>query len=90
MRPFAPILLYAVFGTSRGAAWACGGGVTENRRLPWQYRRSGHDGLCVAALTLALLSGCHASGDGGVFKLGFLANFLSHPVISGFYHRLRP
>ena len=40
-------------------------------------------GYAVAALTLALLSGVMLLVM-GVFKLGFLANFLSHPVISGF------
>lgn len=36
-----------------------------------------------AALILALLSGCILFAF-GVFRLGFMANFLSHPVISAF------
>jgi SulP family sulfate permease len=40
-------------------------------------------GYGVAALTLAGLSGLILLGM-GVFRLGFVANFLSHPVIAGF------
>jgi SulP family sulfate permease len=36
-----------------------------------------------AAITLAFLSGLFLLGL-GIFRLGFLANFLSHPVIAGF------
>ncbi len=79
-----PILLYAVFGTSRAlavgpvavvslmTAAAIGGIVAQ-----------GTAGYAAAALTLALLSGLMLLGM-GIFRLGFLANFLSHPVIAGF------
>ena len=40
-------------------------------------------GYALAALTLAFLSGAILLAM-GVFRLGFLANFLSHPVIAGF------
>ena len=38
--------------------------------------------LAAAAITLAFLSGAMLPVM-GVLRLGFLANFLSHPVISG-------
>ncbi len=80
----APILLYAIFGTSRALAVgpvavvslmtaAAIGGIAAQ----------GSMGYAAAALTLALLSGAMLLVM-GVFRLGFLANFLSHPVIAGF------
>lgn len=39
--------------------------------------------LMAASMLLALISGVMLVGM-GIFRLGFLANFLSHPVISGF------
>lgn len=48
-----------------------------------QVAQAGTAGYAVAALTLAFLSGGMLLLM-GVFRLGFLANFLSHPVISGF------
>ena len=43
-----------------------------------------HDvGYAAAALTLAALSGAMLLAM-GLLRLGFVANFLSHPVISGF------
>ncbi len=80
----APILLYAIFGTSRALAVgpvavvslmtaAAIGGIAAQ----------GSVGYAAAALTLALLSGAMLLVM-GVFRLGFLANFLSHPVIAGF------
>jgi sulfate permease, SulP family len=46
-------------------------------------RGCGHMGYASAAMTLALLSGVMLMAM-GVLRLGFLANFLSHPVIAGF------
>ena len=43
----------------------------------------GTAGYAAAALTLALLSGLFLLAL-GLLRLGFLANFLSHPVIAGF------
>lgn len=80
----APILLYAVFGTSRALAV---GPVAVVSLLTasaiGQVAEQGTAGYAVAALTLALLSGGFLILM-GVFRLGFLANFLSHPVIAGF------
>jgi SulP family sulfate permease len=43
----------------------------------------GTAGYAVAAITLAFLSGAILLAM-GLFRLGFIANFLSHPVIAGF------
>jgi SulP family sulfate permease len=80
----APIVLYAIFGTSRALAV---GPVAVVSLLTasaiGQVAETGTAGYAVAALTLAGLSGAFLLLL-GVFKLGFLANFLSHPVIAGF------
>ena len=80
----APIILYAIFGTSRALAV---GPVAVVSLLTasaiGQVAEQGAAGYAVAALTLAFLSGGFLLML-GVFRLGFLANFLSHPVIAGF------
>ncbi|MEP6064320.1 MAG: SulP family inorganic anion transporter, partial [Paracoccaceae bacterium] len=80
----APIVLYAIFGTSRALAV---GPVAVVSLLTasaiGQVAETGTAGYAVAALTLAFLSGGFLVLL-GVFRLGFLANFLSHPVIAGF------
>ena len=79
-----PIMLYAVFGTSRTMAV---GPVALLSLMTastiGQVAQAGTAGYATAALTLALLSGVMLMLM-GFFRLGFLANFLSHPVISGF------
>ena len=80
----APIILYAIFGTSRALAV---GPVAVVSLLTasaiGQVAEQGTAGYAVAALTLAFLSGGFLILL-GVLRLGFLANFLSHPVIAGF------
>ncbi|WP_458792882.1 SulP family inorganic anion transporter [Yoonia sp. MH D7] len=81
----APIVLYAIFGTSRALAvgpvavislmTAAALGNIVGDQGPAVY--------AAYALTLAFLSGAMLVGM-GVFRLGFVANFLSHPVIAGF------
>ncbi|WP_439149432.1 SulP family inorganic anion transporter [Sulfitobacter sp.] len=79
-----PILLYAVFGTSRALAVGPVAVVSlMTAAALGNIADQGTMGYAVAALTLAFLSGAILLAM-GVFKLGFLANFLSHPVISGF------
>ena len=80
----APLLLYAVFGSSRVlavgpvavvslmTAAAIGEHAVVGSPMYWQQ-----------AITLAFLSGAMLMVM-GLLRLGFLANFLSHPVISGF------
>lgn len=80
----APIVLYAIFGTSRALAV---GPVAVVSLLTasaiGQVAQTGTAGYAIAALTLAFLSGGFLVLL-GLFRLGFLANFLSHPVIAGF------
>lgn len=79
-----PIVLYAIFGSSKVLAV---GPVAVVSLLTastiGQVAEQGTAGYAVAALTLALLSGGFLILL-GVLRLGILANFLSHPVISGF------
>ena len=80
----APILLYAVFGTSRALAVGPVAVVSLlTASAVGQVAQQGTAGYAVAALTLAGLSGGILLLL-GIFRLGFLANFLSHPVIAGF------
>lgn len=79
-----PILLYTVFGTSRVLAVGPVAVVSlMTAATIGQVAEAGTAGYAVAALTLAFLSGGILLLM-GVLRLGFLANFLSHPVISGF------
>ncbi len=80
----APLLLYTIFGSSRVlavgpvavvslmTATAIGSHAIAGSPMYWSI-----------ALTLAFLSGAILLLM-GIFRLGFLANFLSTPVISGF------
>ena len=80
----APILLYAVFGTSRALAVGPVAVVSLlTASAVGQVAEQGTAGYVVATLTLAFLSGSFLVLM-GVLKLGFIANFLSHPVIAGF------
>ena len=80
----APILLYAIFGNSSALAV---GPVAVVSLLTasaiGQVVEPGTASYAAAALTLAFLSGILLLVM-GVLRLGFLANFLSHPVIAGF------
>jgi SulP family sulfate permease len=79
-----PILLYSVFGTSRTLAVGPVAVVSlMTAAAIGEVAEAGTAGYGVAALTLAGLSGAILLGM-GLLRLGFLANFLSHPVISGF------
>ncbi|MCA0930374.1 SulP family inorganic anion transporter [Ruegeria profundi] len=80
----APIILYAIFGTSRALAVGPVAVVSLlTASAVGQVAEQGTAGYAVAALTLAFLSGGFLVLM-GVFRLGFFANFLSHPVIAGF------
>ncbi|WP_170391535.1 SulP family inorganic anion transporter [Ruegeria arenilitoris] len=79
-----PIILYAIFGTSRALAVGPVAVVSLlTASAVGQVAEQGTAGYAVAALTLAFLSGGFLVLL-GAFRLGFLANFLSHPVIAGF------
>lgn len=79
-----PILLYSVFGTSRSLAVGPVAVVSlMTAAAIGEVTRTIDVGYATAALTLAGLSGGILLAM-GVLRLGFVANFLSHPVISGF------
>ncbi|MCC5974789.1 MAG: sulfate permease [Rubellimicrobium sp.] len=79
-----PLLLYALFGTSNALAVGPVAVVSlMTAAAVGQIAASGTAGYAVAAITLAFLSGLILITM-GVLRLGFLANFLSHPVIAGF------
>lgn len=79
-----PILLYAVFGTSRALAVGPVAVVSlMTAAAVGQVAEQGSVGYAAAALSLALLSGAMLLAM-GLFRLGFLAAFLSHSVIAGF------
>ena len=79
-----PLIAYAVFGTSRTLAVGPVAVVSlMTASAIGQVAAEGTAGYLAAAMVLALLSGGMLVVM-GVFRLGFLANFLSHPVISGF------
>ena len=79
-----PLLAYAIFGTSRTLAV---GPVAVISLMTLSAASSiapaGSPAFIAAALLLALLSGLMLLAM-GLFRLGFLANLLSHPVVSGF------
>lgn len=79
-----PITLYAIFGTSRSLAV---GPVAVVSLLTAasisRIATPGSEDYIFAAIALAFLSGVFLVAM-GLFRLGFMANFLSHPVIAGF------
>lgn len=80
----APIILYALFGSSKALAVGPVAVVSLlTASAVGQVAEQGTADYTIAALTLAFLSGGFLLLM-GVFRLGFLANFLSHPVIAGF------
>ncbi|MDZ4102726.1 MAG: sulfate permease [Hydrogenophaga sp.] len=80
----APLLLYAVFGTSRVLAVGPVAVVSlMTAAAIGQHAVAGTPAYWAVAITLAFLSGLMLLAM-GLLRLGFLANFLSHPVISGF------
>ncbi|MGF1503483.1 MAG: SulP family inorganic anion transporter [Paracoccaceae bacterium] len=79
-----PILLYAVFGTSRALAVGPVAVISlMTAAAVGEVAEQGTAGYAMAALALAGLSGAMLLTM-GLMRLGFLANFLSHPVIAGF------
>ncbi|AVF02666.1 MULTISPECIES: SulP family inorganic anion transporter [Devosia] len=79
-----PLIAYAIFGTS--SALAVGPVAVVSLMTATAVGRLAAEGsadYASAAIILALLSGVMLTLM-GLFRLGFIANFLSHPVISGF------
>ena len=79
-----PLIAYAVFGTSRALAVGPVAVVSlMTAAAVGQVAATGTPEYLTAAITLAFLSGIILVAM-SLLRLGFLANFLSHPVISGF------
>ena len=79
-----PLVAYAIFGTS--TALAVGPVAVVSLMTATAIGRLAETGTAdyvSAAIVLAALSGAMLVVM-GLFRLGFIANFLSHPVISGF------
>lgn len=80
----APLVLYAVFGGSRALAVGPVAVVSlMTAAAVGQIAAQGTPEYWTAAIALALMSGLMLTAM-GLLRLGFMANFLSHPVISGF------
>jgi SulP family sulfate permease len=79
-----PLILYAVFGTSRVLAVGPVAVVSlMTAAAIGEHAAPGSAAYTATAITLAFLSGAMLLVM-GLLRFGFLANFLSHPVISGF------
>ena len=79
-----PLIAYAVFGTSTALAVGPVAVVSlMTAAAVGRVAATGTADYASAAIMLALLSGVMLALM-GLFRLGFVANFLSHPVISGF------
>lgn len=79
-----PLIVYAFFGSSRALAVgpaAVLSLMTAAALANFQFGSMSE--YVTAALTLAFLSGVMLTIL-GVLRLGFLANFMSHPVVTGF------
>ena len=80
----APLILYAIFGTSRVLAVGPVAIVSlMTAAAASQIANQGTPEYLGAAIALAIISGLMLIVM-GILKLGFLANFLSHPVVAGF------
>ena len=79
-----PLVAYAIFGTSRALAVGPVAVVSlMTASVVGNMALQGTAEYAAAAITLAFLSGLILLAM-GLFRLGFFANFLSHPVIAGF------
>jgi len=80
----APLVLYAIFGTSRAlAVGPVAVASLMTAAAAAQVASQGSPEYLGATIALAAISGLLLVAL-GLLRLGFLANFLSHPVISGF------
>ena len=79
-----PLVAYAIFGTSRALAVGPVAVISlMTAAAVGNMALEGTAEYAMAAITLAFMSGLILTLM-GLFRLGFLANFLSHPVIAGF------
>ncbi len=82
---FIPMAMYAMLGTSRPLSVSTTStiAILVASELAFCAPEGGPDQLVVAASTLALLVGAFLV-LAGIFRLGFIANFISDPVLTGF------
>lgn len=79
-----PLVAYGIFGTSRAlAVGPVAVASLMTATAVGKLAEQGSPDYYVAAIALALVSGAMLLAM-GLLRLGFLANFLSHPVIAGF------
>jgi SulP family sulfate permease len=79
-----PLVAYAIFGTSRALAVGPVAVVSlMTAAAVGKIAATGTADYMTGAITLAFMSGILLLAL-GVLRLGFIANFLSHPVIAGF------
>jgi len=79
-----PLTLYAIFGSSKGLSVGPVAVVSlMTAAAVGRIAEPGTIGYLEAAIALAAMSGLMLLVM-GLLKMGFMANFLSHPVISGF------
>lgn len=78
-----PLIAYAIFGTSRTLAVGPVAVISLMTAVAiGEIATPGTHSYLIAAMLLALISGLMLVAM-GLFRLGFVANFLSRPVISG-------
>jgi SulP family sulfate permease len=82
---FIPMVIYAILGTSRPLSFSTTSTIAILVAAELATLGPGGDPgrLIVAASTLALLVGAFLL-LAGIFRLGFIANFISAPVLTGF------
>jgi len=79
-----PLIAYAIFGTSRALAVGPVAVISlMTAAAVGNLALQGTAEYAAAAITLAFMSGLILVAM-GIFRLGFIANFLSHPVVAGF------
>ena len=79
-----PLVAYALFGSSRTLSVGPVAVVSlMTATAIGKVAETGSDDYLVAAIAMAMISGLMLLVM-GILRFGFLANFLSHPVVSGF------
>ena len=79
-----PLLAYALFGTSRTLSVGPVAVVSlMTATAVGKFAHTGSPEYIAAAIAMAMISGLMMLLM-GILRFGFLANFLSHPVVSGF------
>ena len=84
MTSILPIVLYAIFGTTRALAVGPVAVMSLMTAAAIGNLADQGNGLCHGGAHAGVSVGCVPAGMDWLFRLGILANFLSHPVISGF------